>query len=1045
MPYEVDIYGRNESVSTWTHVKNYIYEIPTGTDTSAWNTTNQTIDATQYYLEYAFVVVKTNGHVAASIGELELYGTEEDLDIVARVGEGLDGKVANFRVYDKYLHEEQALELWDAQKDQFGRATSSVSVYRGHLGIGTTTPEAALTVMDEAHESEEFPPRAMTGYETYMDGHGVFKASAISVFESGYEGWRVFDKATNVTLERWTSLTTTSTIGSLIGKWVKLELPYHVNFNKIGILPPTYLGGSAQCPTGFSIIASNDDETWTIMKTLSSYTWKEFAYNYFTLENDGYFKYIAVVATTDGSNPYTSFQEIRYFGTRERGQSTLHDGELKLTKNLTVPRIGPPLNADDTPRRDRLVVEYNTSTNPTENGTVRDTSGRGLDGLMYNGAYYDATEKALVFDGVDDYVFQQDVGLTSVYSVSFWLKLSSKSGAEAIMSLGTYTSNQTATIYINSTQLQVVGYNNDNYWAYDFPLNTWTHVCVTYQGGGVTTLGNVRLYINGSETTATKTTYVGGGATSSTALTFPSPCNLYMGRVQGGAPNYAPCNKSNFKLYDTALTADAVKRLYDMGRCDEGHHVVNFSKTRVGIGLGDGEVPYDELDVRGNVRGSENVIVGPPGGHWWRLYTFQHNGNLGFLGEDGTEHGYLVDSGTVNIIDFTGQHRAVVDKINVSDYQNFEGLIVSANKNKYINVDKDITTGSNAIQISQSLPVVSLSNVVHDKACYGVISGSEDVDSRTYQQGTFVSVFEKQKGDTRAFINSVGEGAMWVTDINGPLESGDYITTSNVAGYGQKQDGAGLMNYTVAKITMDCDFEPATQPIQRIKQSNVIETHYTGMVSVTRGVPHEFVTTTVTADDEWSNVSVSPSDVTYAEWSNLEANVQNTYTLTYTQTSNVVYDVKYTKTTTANVTQSDPWDKVYIDPPNVSYAEWSNLEVNVQNTYTLTFTQTTTEDKSLEEWSVLESNTQSLYNVVYYQLVEQKVDADHPGAVKHETVTDRVENTLDEYGQLQWEDDPLGATEKAYRIRYLDASGQQTDEANCVHRAAFVGCTYHCG
>jgi hypothetical protein len=85
----------------------------------------------------------------------------------------------------------------------------------------------------------------------------------------------------------------------------------------------------------------------------------------------------------------------------------------------------------------------------------------------------------------------------------------------------------------------------------------------------------------------------------------------------------------------------------------------------------------------------------------------------------------------VNNIDFTGQHRSIVDKINVSDYKSLEGLIVSANKNKYINVDKDITTGSNAIQISQSLPVVSLSNIVHDKACYGVVAGSEDPDSRT--------------------------------------------------------------------------------------------------------------------------------------------------------------------------------------------------------------------------------------------------------------------------------------------------------------------------
>jgi len=78
MPYEVDIYGRND-VSTWTHVKNYVYAVPTGTS-YVWNTTNQTIDATEYYLEYAFVVVKTNGHAGASIGELELYGYEETSD-----------------------------------------------------------------------------------------------------------------------------------------------------------------------------------------------------------------------------------------------------------------------------------------------------------------------------------------------------------------------------------------------------------------------------------------------------------------------------------------------------------------------------------------------------------------------------------------------------------------------------------------------------------------------------------------------------------------------------------------------------------------------------------------------------------------------------------------------------------------------------------------------------------------------------------------------------------------------------------------------------
>ena len=53
-------------------------------------------------------------------------------------------------------------------------------------------------------------------------------------------------------------------------------------------------------------------------------------------------------------------------------------------------------------------------------------------------------------------------------------------------------------------------------------------------------------------------------------------------------------------------------------------------------------------------------------------------------------------------------------------------------------------------------------------------------------------------------------------------------------------------------------------------------------------------------------------------------------------------------------------------------------------------------------------------------------------------------NVLDEHGQLQWEDHPT-ETEKAYKIRYLTSDGQITDEANAIHIAAFVGCTYHCG
>ena len=96
--------------------------------------------------------------------------------------------MANFRVYNKCIKEDQALELWDAQKDQFGLAKSSVTVYKGRVGIGTTEPQAALTVADEVAipKSGEFPPGPMTNYETHFKDHGLFRASASSELTPNY-------------------------------------------------------------------------------------------------------------------------------------------------------------------------------------------------------------------------------------------------------------------------------------------------------------------------------------------------------------------------------------------------------------------------------------------------------------------------------------------------------------------------------------------------------------------------------------------------------------------------------------------------------------------------------------------------------------------------------------------------------------------------------------------------------------------------------------------------------------------------------------------
>tara|TARA_Y100001938_G_scaffold33630_2_gene46199 strand:+ start:88440 stop:91298 length:2859 start_codon:yes stop_codon:yes gene_type:complete len=55
--------------------------------------------------------------------------------------------------------------------------------------------------------------------------------------------------------------------------------------------------------------------------------------------------------------------------------------------------------------------------------------------------------------------------------------------------------------------------------------------------------------------------------------------------------------------------------------------------------------------------------------------------------------------------------------------------------------------------------------------------------------------------------NAVGEGKVLITNVAGNITNGDYVTTSEIPGYGMKQDDDLLHNYTVAKVTQNCDFD----------------------------------------------------------------------------------------------------------------------------------------------------------------------------------------------------------------------------------------------
>jgi hypothetical protein len=174
-------------------------------------------------------------------------------------------------------------------------------------------------------------------------------------------------------------------------------------------------------------------------------------------------------------------------------------------------------------------VEYNTSTNPTFEGAVRDTSGRGNDGALINGASYDATQKELVFDGFLDGLVRElpreFVGDPTL-SFSMWINQDSRS---------TNGFDYTPFLHLgyNATDQRIeFRYDTDGKYCLDgfgvqmrtndvdaLPLGQWMHVCGVLTPGAWST-STKKLYINGEFVTTvlfgTGTTNIPAETTSAT-------------------------------------------------------------------------------------------------------------------------------------------------------------------------------------------------------------------------------------------------------------------------------------------------------------------------------------------------------------------------------------------------------------------------------------------------------------------------------------------------------------------------------------------------
>ena len=466
---------------------------------------------------------------------------------------------------------------------------------------------------------QEYPPGPMDGYETLIPGHGVFFASMSNPHTSGRDAWKAFNKATGNTDYIEHAYTPSYQYGAndgntlnsyanpanipyktngVVGLWIQLELPYEINLKRYSLTArSTSLLQASRMPEQGIIFGSNDGEVWTAIHnhndTAGRYT-SGIGPRYFSVDDTYTYRYFRLVTTklfqlaSTSGNERPDISELKFFGTP--GPTTLDKGSLTLGRSLDVPRVSRYDVDTETPRPEKLLVDFDT----TVNSSPTDISGQGNHGAFYGtNMNYSSADKAFVFNGTDDYIETSiDIGSGGNILLCFstWVKYNAD-GWWFWLGDETTPGGIGAESRSSGTRIRFV-VRSGNYVEINSPgYNTWNHYTFIHTGS-TTSDGRMDIYMNGVfiEPVDSRFNYATTNITNN---------NLRIGD-RGSSPNIDG-QISNFKIYSVALEPSEVQKLYRLGRT--GRSMV-ISDTAVGIG----KVPEAQLDVRGSFRAPGMIV-----------------------------------------------------------------------------------------------------------------------------------------------------------------------------------------------------------------------------------------------------------------------------------------------------------------------------------------------------------------------------------------------------------------------------------------------------
>jgi hypothetical protein len=462
----------------------------------------------------------------------------------------------------------------------------------------------------------------MTNPSTYIEGHGVFTAYGFQP-HSSYPAWQAFDHTGNLS-SVWYSdgLSEYSGTGdysgstqlapeTVKGAYIVLEMPYEIVLKQIKFWQQ--FGGSHVWDRGVYYAKCNPSDEWTAIHNVTDRPVDDDTPYVAYITDSRPYKYFAVVITRRYSAHTTngvSIRDLQFFGTP--GPTTLDKGSLSLTRSLDVPRISRYDVDTETPRPEKLILDFDT----TVNSSPTDISGKGNHGTFNGNTVYSAPDKAFKFDGEDagpaDYIIGNlnNTGDTD-FTVSLWLKKDRSGTAGLLWNFGgsggsgnpedsvavQVTSGDRLDFFIFSgAKIEISNFGVDY-------LNKWVHIVATRTGI------DLKIYLDGVDQNLSIT-----GSEPTHTLQLAANTEYTIGARGTGSLGTDSLSGyiSNFKVYDVVLEPSEVKKLYNLGRT--GRSMV-ISDTAVGIG----KAPEAQLDVRGSINATGSISSNNPSFSYWKV------------------------------------------------------------------------------------------------------------------------------------------------------------------------------------------------------------------------------------------------------------------------------------------------------------------------------------------------------------------------------------------------------------------------------------------